>query len=116
MPPSRGLPPVILPRHKSDPCGELPSRAKMAAVVDCGDKRRCDHRSNVWQPREPPARFVRSANSRKLSIELLEPEVEATEFIEHVAKKRPCEIGQFGVRHGVARLRQERPCALRQNH
>jgi hypothetical protein len=88
----------------------------MAAVVNRGDERRCDHRPNAWQLGEPPASFVRPANSRELLIKLLKPEIEAAEFIEHAGEEVMCEIRQFGASDGVARLRQEKPCALRQDN
>jgi hypothetical protein len=106
----------ILTRHQADPCRQFSPGAKMAAIINCGDERRCDHRPNAWQLGEPAARVVRPANSRDLSIKLFEREIEAAELIKHVAEKRTCKIGQFGVRDGVLRLRQETPGALRQNH
>jgi hypothetical protein len=50
----------VLTRHKANPCRELPPRAKMAAVVNRGDERCCDHRPDAWQLRERrQASFVR---------------------------------------------------------
>jgi hypothetical protein len=83
-------------RHKADPCRELPARPKMASVVNRGDERRCDHWPNALQ--------------------LGEPEIEATELVEHFAEERRCKIRQFNLRDGVACLRQETPRALRQNN
>ena len=105
----------ILTRDKADPCRELPPGSEMAAVVNRGDERRRDHRPNAWKLRKPAASFVRPANSGKLLIKLLKPQVEAVELVKHVAEERPRQIGQVGPRDRVARLRQEAPCALRQN-
>jgi Transposase DDE domain len=55
---------------------------------------------------------LRPANSCKL----LEPEIEVAEFVEHVLEKHAGKIGQFCLRDGFLRLRQETPCTLRQNN
>ena len=72
----------ILTRHEANPCGEFPSRAKMTTVVNRSDERCCDHRTDAWQLREPPAGFVSPAKSHELSVELVESEIEGADFIE----------------------------------
>jgi hypothetical protein len=76
----------------------------MAAIINCGDERRCDHRADAWQLREPPASFIRPADNHKLSIKLLEPEIEAAKLVEHVVEKRTGKIRQFGIRDGILDL------------
>ena len=48
----------ILTRHEANPRRKFPPRAEMMAVVYRGDERRCDHRADAWQLREPPTGFV----------------------------------------------------------
>ena len=81
-------------------------------VINRGDERCCDHGPNARQPREPPAGFVRPANSKKLPVELVESEIEDAEFFEQVAEQFPREIRKLGGRNGVGGLRQKAPCAL----
>jgi hypothetical protein len=81
-----------LTRHQADPCREFPPRAKMAAIVNCGDERRCNHRPNAWQLGEPAASFARPAKSCELPIKLVEPEIEAAEFVKHVIEKHAGKI------------------------
>jgi hypothetical protein len=88
----------------------------MAAIINRGDERRRDHWPNAWQLGEPPAIFVCPANSGQLAVELVEPEIEAAEFIERADEELTCEIRQFGASDGVARLHQKTPRALRQNN
>ncbi len=94
----------VLAWHEADPCRKLPPRAKMAAVVDRGDERCCDHRSDAWQLREPMASFIRPTNSRELPVELRNPKIEGVELFEHVVEEPTCKIGEFSRRDGVARL------------
>ena len=84
----------------------------MAAVVHRGDERRCDHRADAWQLREPPTGFVRSAKTQELLIKFVEPEIESAKLIEHVGEELPREIRKLGSRDGVLGLCQKAPCAL----
>jgi hypothetical protein len=82
----------VLTGHKAYPCREFPPRTKMPAIVNRSHERRCDHWPDPRQSREATARFIRPANRRELSIEVIEPEIEAAEFIEHVGKEFTCEV------------------------
>jgi hypothetical protein len=95
----------VLTRDKAYPSGKLASGAKMAAIVNCGDERRCDDRADAWQPREPPASFIRPADNHKLPIKLLEPELEAGKLLEHIVEERTSKIRQFSIRDSILHLR-----------
>ena len=82
----------VLTGHKAYPCREFPPRPKMAAIVNCGHERRCDHGPDPRQFREATACFIRPANSQELSIKFIEPEIEAAEFIEHVGEEFTREV------------------------
>src|SRR5271165_4687815 len=88
----RFAPGRILTRHETNPRCEFPSRAKVTTVVDRGDQRCCNHGPHAWQLREPPAGFVRPAKGHELSVELVESEIEAAEFVEQVAEEFSREI------------------------
>src|SRR5271157_4238482 len=106
----------ILTRHETNPCCEFPSGAKVTTVVNRSDERCCNHGPHAWQLRQPPAGIVRPAKGHELSVELVEPEIEGAELIEHVGEEFTCEIGNLGCGDGVVRLPQKTPRALGQNN
>jgi len=78
----------------------------MTAVVHRGDERRCDHRADAWQLREPPTGFVCSAKTQELLIQLIEPEIESAELFKKVDEELAYEIRKLRGRDRVLRLRQ----------
>jgi len=82
----------VLTGHEANPCCEFASGAKVTTVVDRSDERCCNHRPDAWQLREPPAGFVRPAKGHELSVELVESEIEAAEFVEQIAEELSGEI------------------------
>ena len=66
----------VLTRHQAYPCRKLPARAEMLAIINRGDERCRDHRTNARQFGEPAACLVRPANCHELSVELIELVIE----------------------------------------
>ena len=84
----------------------LPAAMERVRRKLAGDERRCDHRADAWHLREPPASFMQII---KLSIKLLEPEIEAAKLVEHAVEKRTGKIRQFGIRDGSWTCAKKRP-------
>ena len=84
----------------------------MATVINRGDQRRCDHRPDARQLREPPTSFIRPAKAHKLSVELVEPEIEIAEFLQEIAEELASEVGKLRACDRVGRLRKKAPRSL----
>src|ERR1700674_2003492 len=103
----------ILSRPQPDPRCHLAARAKLSAIVDGGDDRGGNDRTDTRQLREPPASLIRAAKANHRRVELLDPTIEVVQLVQQLAEDRASQVRQLCIGDSRRCLLRKAPRALR---